>query len=388
MAAKKRRVGRASRKETPPKPRRPRRAPEPEVAAPFAPSVPSVPVVGVGASAGGLEAFSQLLQELPAGLGMAIVFIQHLAPQHESALPVLLGSVSSLPVVQVTEGMRIEPDHVYVIPPNAQLEMVDGELRLSPRGTGARQYNPIDFFFRSLAESARERAVAIVLSGTASDGAMGVRDVKAAGGITIAQLPESAKYDGMPRAAISTGMVDLMLRPHEIANELVQIASHPYVRGAVAEHEETPLGEPSPGDRIADDQLQQVFTLLRASSGVDFKQYKLPTILRRLHRRMALLKVTRVAQYLEYVAENPGELQNLYQDILIHVTRFFREPESFDALRAEVFPKLLADRDDEAPLRIWVCGCATGEEAYSIAMSLLEFLGDEAASVRIQIFAT
>src|SRR6266850_337186 len=252
-----------------------------------------VPVVGVGASAGGLEAFSQLLEALPADLGMAVVFVQHLAPTHESSLPELLRNVSSLPVIQVSEGMRLERDHVYVIPPNAQLALNDGQLHLSPRATDKSQYTPIDFFFRSLAESARERSIAIVLSGTASDGAQGIREVKAAGGITIAQRPETAKYDGMPRAAVATGMVDLTLAPREIAAALVEIAH--------SDADEPPSGA-----------MQEIFSLLRATSGIDFKLYKLPTIHRRLQRRMALHKLTRVEQYLEYAQDNPNEITQLY----------------------------------------------------------------------------
>ena len=187
-------------------------------------------VVGVGASAGGLEAFSQLLQALPADLGMAVVFIQHLAPQHESALPTLLANVSALPVVSASEGMRVEADHVYVIPPNAQLAISAGDLHLSMRPSDVSQYNPIDFFLRSLAASAGERSIAIILSGTGSDGAAGVCDVMAAGGIAIAQLPETAKYDGMPRAAIATDRVDLVLSPADIAAQLVEIARHGDIR--------------------------------------------------------------------------------------------------------------------------------------------------------------
>jgi two-component system, chemotaxis family, CheB/CheR fusion protein len=330
-----------------------------------------------------------VLQALPADLGMAIVLVQHLAPQHESSLPVLLGSVSALPVVQVSEGVRIEANHVYVIPPNAQLALKDGELQLSPRAADRSQFLPIDFFFRSLAESAQERAIAVVLSGTASDGAAGLREVKAAGGITIAQLPESAKYDGMPRAAIATGMVDFALRPDEIAAELVRIARHPFVRDAAPAPAELPIGESSVEDAARpDNQLARVFTLLRNATGVDFRLYKLPTIQRRMSRRLALLKLAGIPQYIEYIRDNPGEIQQLYQDILIRVTRFFREPETFDALSTHVFPELIARRGDEAPIRIWVCGCATGEEAYSVAIALLEYLGDEARSVPIQIFAT
>jgi two-component system, chemotaxis family, CheB/CheR fusion protein len=347
-----------------------------------------MPVVGVGASAGGLEAFSQLLVALPEKPGMAIVLVQHLAPQHESALPTLLGNVSSMPVVQVTDAMHVEVDHVYVIPPNAQLTLVDGELRLAPRSLDRMQYNPIDLFFRSLADSAGECAIGVVLSGTASDGSAGIREVKAAGGITIAQTPESAKYDGMPRSAIATGMVDLVLSPAEIAAALVAIGRHPYVRAEKVSDmplEVMPtLAHLSP----AEEQMQRIFGHLRSVSGVDFKQYKLPTIVRRLHRRMALHKLTQIRQYLEYVDQNPGEVHELYSDLLIHVTRFFREPDSFQALRTTVLPEITGRRGSEVPIRIWVCGCATGEEAYSIAILLVEFLGDDAGSVPIQIFAT
>jgi two-component system CheB/CheR fusion protein len=351
-----------------------------------------LPVVGVGASAGGLEAFTQLLQALPPDLGMAIVLVQHLAPQHESALPALLNNVTRLGVVQVTEGMKVEPNCVYVIPPNARLTLTDGELHLAPRTTDRTQYNPIDLFFRSLAESAGERGIAVVLSGTASDGAAGIRDVKAAGGITIAQRPDTARYDGMPRAAIATGMIDLVLPPAEIAAALVQIARHPYVADETAEPLDAPFertfqpsDDPSP---IPDDQLQRVFSALRGVSGVDFRQYKLPTILRRLHRRMALNKITQLSQYLQFMEEHPNEVLQLYQDILIHVTRFFREPESFEALRSIVWPDIVARRPEQAPIRVWISGCATGEEAYSVAIDLLEFLGDAAGGIPIQIFAT
>ena len=341
-------------------------------------------VACVGASAGGLEAFSQLLQALPADLGMAIVFIQHLAPKHESALPTLLANVSALPVVSASEGMRVEADHVYVIPPNARLGISAGDLHLSTRPSDASQYHPIDFFLRSLADSVGERSIAVILSGTASDGAAGVCDVKAAGGIAIAQLPETAKYDGMPRAAIATDRVDLVLSPADIAARLVEIARHGHIRDVSAA-----AGSPAPPTpSIPEEQLQIIFAQLRSVSGVDFSEYKLPTIARRLQRRMALHKLARVSDYLQYIHDHPPELQDLHQDILIHVTRFFREPESFDALRERVFPRLLENRVGETPIRIWVCGCATGEEAYSVAIALLEFLGDDSPGVPIQVFAT
>jgi two-component system CheB/CheR fusion protein len=345
---------------------------------------PRVPIVGVGASAGGLEALSQLLAALPATFEMAIVLIQHLAPQHESALPVLLGSVTKLPVVQAAEDMRVEGGRVYVIPPNVQMGIRDGVLHLNPRPTDRSQYNPIDFFFRCLAESAQDQAIAVVLSGTASDGAAGIRDVKAVGGTTLAQRPETAKYDGMPRAAIATGMVDLVLSPSEIAVELAHLGSHSFARPR-SEPLTDAVGHP---DVASDADLARIFAMLRVATGVDFRLYKLPTILRRLQRRMALHKLTSAAGYVRYLEETPSEIGLLYQDILIHVTRFFREPDSFEALAAQAFPEIVKVRRGETPIRIWVCGCATGEEAYSVAIALLEYLGDQAGTFPIQIFAT
>ena len=345
-----------------------------------APGVSSAPltIVGVGASAGGLEAFTELLEALPPTPGLALVLVQHLAPRHHSALPVLLSSHSEMPVVQVTDGVRVQANHVYVIPPNVQMELLDGTLALSPRPTDRSQHTPIDTFFGSLAMLGDGRAIAVVLSGTASDGAVGIRDVKAGGGITFAQTPESAKYDGMPRAAIATGMVDLVLTPSEIGAELVQIAGHPYVSTKVA-REEIALG---------DEHLKRVFELLRPVSGVDFRHYKLPTIRRRLFRRMALRRLTEVDRYIEALQAEPAELRGLFHDLLIHVTRFFREPESFTALAQEVFPKLIEGRSPDQPIRVWACGCATGEEPYSLAIALLEFLQKEQSDIRVQIFAT
>jgi two-component system, chemotaxis family, CheB/CheR fusion protein len=249
-----------------------------------------VTIVGVGASAGGLEAFSSLVRALPPKPGFAIVLVQHLAPQHESSLPTLLTSYTSMPVMQVTEGMSVEPDRLYVIPPNVQMGMTDGHFHLKPRPDDRTQYTPIDSFLTSLAEHAKGRAIGVILSGTASDGSMGVREIKAGGGITFAQKPETAKYDGMPRAAIATGMVDMVLSPPEIALKLTQVAAHPYVRELI----------PTSGDELAvrDDQLRRIFDLLRPASGIDFKHYKLPTIKRRLLRRMALHRLTDVQHYI------------------------------------------------------------------------------------------
>jgi len=363
-------------------PRQPRTR---EVASPpraEARSIAGLTVVGVGASAGGLEAFSQLLHALPDDADLALVLVQHLAPQHESALPALLGAKTRLSVHQVTDGMHIEPGHVYVIPPNVQMGITDGELHLAPRPGDRTQYTPIDFFLRSLAHSAENRAIGVILSGTASDGAIGVREIKAVGGITIAQAPESARHDGMPRAAIATGMIDLVLSPPEIAAELVQISRHPYLRQPWP----AKTGE---GVVLDDEQLERVFSLLHASSGVDFRHYKLPTMKRRIQRRMALNKLSGLAEYVKHLEEHPSEIEQLYQDILIHVTCFFREPESYEALATQVLPALLERRSENDPIRVWVPGCSTGEEAYSVSMTLSEFLQKEnKGGFPIQIFGT
>jgi two-component system CheB/CheR fusion protein len=335
-------------------------------------------MVGVGASAGGLEAFTELLQSAPTGAGLTFVFVQHLSPHHTSALPALLAAHTAMPVVEVLNGVRVEPNHVYVIPPNVQMVLTGETLQLTPRVEDRRAPTPIDGFFLSMAEIACDRGVGIVLSGTGSDGAVGLRDLKACGGITFAQLPESAKFDGMPRAAIATGMVDLVMTPAQIGAELKQIAAHPYVDTAATDH------PPDTGD----EHLRRIFELLRPASGVDFSHYKQPTIRRRLLRRMALHRLNDVSQYVRLLQSDPQELQGLFQDLLIHVTRFFREPDSFTALAEQVFPKLVERREPDHPIRAWVCGCATGEEAYSLAIELVDYLQRQHSHVGAQIFAT
>src|SRR5262245_1588930 len=338
-----------------------------------------VTVAGVGASAGGLEAVSALLRGLPADPGIAIVFVQHLAPRHESALVTLLSGQSALPVVQAVEGMRVEPNHVYVIPPNTQMVIADEALHLRPRPGDRTQYTPVDSFLSSLASAAGSRTIGVILSGTASDGALGMRDIKAAGGVTVVQSPDSAKYDGMPKAAIATGLIDLVLTPEEIGAKLVQLSHHAYTRASDPASVDLPL---------ADAQLREVFDLLRPASGVDFRHYKLPTIKRRLYRRMSLHRVNDPADYVKLLRTDANEVRSLYQDLLIHVTRFFREPESFEALAQDVFPAILEGRSPDQPIRVWVSGCATGEEAYSLAIALTEYLQRDHSDKRVQIFAT
>jgi two-component system CheB/CheR fusion protein len=336
---------------------------------------PPVPIiVGVGASAGGLDAFTAMLRMVPLDANLAIVFVQHLAPQHESALVTLLTGQSALPVTQADEGMQVEPNHVYVIPPNRQLVVLGRELHISARPADRSQYTPVDAFFTSLAQSAGSRSIGIILSGTGSDGSIGIAEIKAAGGLTIAQTPPSAKYDGMPRAAIGTGMVDLVLAPEQIGPTLAKLAGE----GGVAASE----------TGITDAQMDELFELLRPIGGIDFRHYKPPTIRRRLLRRMGLHRMTAVDDYLRVLRGDASEVRNLSQDLLIHVTRFFREPESFDAIVREVFPAMLEGRLPDQAIRVWVSGCATGEEAYSLAIVLTEFLQKQASELRVQIFAT
>jgi two-component system CheB/CheR fusion protein len=340
------------------------------------------PIVGIGASAGGLEAFRQLLQNLPADTGAAFVLVQHLAAKHESILPALLARSTAMPVSEALDVEKIEPDHVYVIPSHKDLAITDGHLKLLPRTTPPDRHMPIDLFFRALAEVRGSQAIGVVLSGTASDGTLGLKAIKAAGGICLAQDPQSAAFDAMPRSAIAGGCVDAVFPPDGLAREIARLAGGTYLRepGDASTHEA--LLE---GDRNG---LDTIFALLRTVTGKDLAGYKKPTLLRRIRRRMALHQIDGIAAYAGHLASHPDEVQELYQDLLINVTSFFRDPEIFAALRRDVFPRLLQDRAADAPVRVWVPGCSTGEEAYSIAICLLESLDDLAASPPIQIFGT
>ena len=313
--------------------------------APIALEVMDVPpdfmIVGVGASAGGFEAFAQMLDALPPDPRLAIVFLQHLAPARVSSLPALLTSHSKVPVVEAVEGVRLEPNRVYVVPPAVQMELIDGHLHLGPRPEDRSQYTPIDFFFRSLARTLRNHAIGVVLSGTASDGSLGAREIKSMGGPTVAQEPTTAKFDGMPRSAIATRMIDLVLPPKEIATKLVQIAKHSYPPPPPGQGQTEPL--------VNDEQLARVFKLLLPACGVDFMHYKTPAIVRRLFRRMTLLRMADAEAYISHLERTPKELVNLHNDLLIHVTRFFREPGSLKALAHKVLPL----RPD-VPMRVWV----------------------------------
>jgi two-component system CheB/CheR fusion protein len=340
------------------------------------------PIVGIGASAGGLEAFRQLLRCLPPDTGAAFVLVQHLSPTHESILPSLLARSTAMPVGEAMDGEKIVPDHVYVIPSHMDLAITDGHLKLLARTVPPERHMPIDLFFRTLAEVQGSQAIGVVLSGTASDGTLGLKAIKAAGGICLAQDPRSAAFDGMPRNAIAGGYVDAVLPPDGLAREIARLAAEPYLRErpAAPSHDELPDTDLSG--------LEAIFMLLRKVTGKDLTGYKKPTLLRRIRRRMALHQIEGMADYARHLASHPDEAQELYQDLLINVTSFFRDPEVFAALRQDIFPQLLRGRAADAPVRVWVPGCSTGEEAYSIAICLLESLDDVAAGPPLQIFGT
>jgi len=336
------------------------------------------PVVGVGASAGGLEAFSQLLRELPADTGMAFVLIQHLDPRHESQLAEVLSRTTVMPVIAVTDRLRVERDHVYVIPPNADMTIGGGAFALTSRATVDR-HTPIDHFFRSLAQELEGRAIGVVLSGTGSDGTLGLQAIKAEGGITFVQDEKSAKHPGMPQSALP--IADFVLPPVGIARELARVGGHPHVKQAL------PFAA-SPDQPEGGADVGAVLRVLRTATGVDFAQYKPATVRRRIARRMLLQKIDDLATYVRYLRQTPHEAQALRDDILVQVTEFFRDPEGFEALRRNVLPSLVKERAADDPIRIWVPGCATGEEAYSLVICLLEFLGEVESNLAIQMFAT
>lgn len=341
----------------------------------------SFPIVGIGASAGGLSAYSSLLKALPADTGMAYVLVQHLDPKHDSMLPELLGRTTAMPVQEIRDDMAVQPNHVYVMPPNHSLALLHGKLHLMPRPEAPGMHLPIDDFLRTLADDMQSNAIGIILSGTASDGTFGLRAIKAAGGITFAQEEASCEYSGMPHSAIAAGYVDFVLPPEDMARELARIAKHPYLLHELRMSREEEAIQPG-------DSLNKIFVLLRTRTGNDFTYYKHATIRRRIRRRMALHQIERMEDYVRYLQLQPKELDALFQDLLINVTSFFRDPETFDALKREVFPRLLEGRASDQPLRIWIPGCSTGEEAYSLAIALFEYLGEKISDTHVQIFAS
>lgn len=349
-------------------------------------SMPFFPIVGVGASAGGLAAFERFLSGIAEGvdLGMAFVLVQHLAPDHKSILAEILGRSTSFPVIEVEDGMSVQPNYVYVIPPGHDMALLNGTLQLleptEPRG----HQLPIDYFFRSLAEDQHQRAIGVVLSGSGSDGTLGIRAIKSEGGMIIAQKTETAEFDSMPRSAIATGLVDYELPPEEMVAQLMTYTSQLFRRLP------RPVAGPEPA---VDSSLRRIFGLLRSQTSHDFSQYKPSTIYRRIERRMAVHQIEAIESYVTYLQQSPAEIEALFRDLLIGVTNFFRDPEAFQALEKHVIPQLMAvkseaDSSAKEVLRIWICGCSTGEEAYSIAILLREQMDISSRNFAVQIFAT
>ena len=336
------------------------------------------PIVGVGASAGGLDAFTALLRALPPNTGLAFVLVQHLDPTHPSMLSDILSQATKMPVTEVRPETKVQPDHVYVIPPDRSMVIAGGVLKLSSRSQTAGQFRPIDTFLRSLAEDQKHQAIGVILSGGATDGTLGLEEIKAEGGVTFAQ-DSSAQHESMPRSASMAGCVDFVLAPSAIAKELASIAKH---------------GLTVPNDAqivtvVRDQDLYKLLHLLRTKTGVDFSNYKRNTLLRRITRRMVLHKHEGLSDYVRFVQSTPNELEALYQDILISVTSFFRNPDSFEVLNARVLPQIAKDRAHDNPIRMWVLGCSTGEEAYSLAITVSEFLDARPRQRQpVQIFAS
>ena len=344
-------------------------------------SPPAFPIVGIGASAGGLAAFEAFFSGLPADTdpGMAFVLVQHLAPDHKSILSDLIRRYTRMSVFEVEDGMVVMPNCAYIIPPGRDMAFLGGMLQLldpiAPRG----QRLPIDFFFRSLAHDQRERAIGIVLSGTGSDGTHGVRAIKAEGGMVMAQNPASTEFDGMPRSAIGTGLVDYELPPAEMGAQLIAYATHAFGR------------PPRPGKITApkvESAIRKIYVLLRAQTGHDFSQYKPSTIHRRIERRMAVHQIEGIDAYVQYLQQTPNEVEALFRDLLIGVTSFFRDPDAFQVLEDQVIPKLFENKSRNAVIRVWTTGCSTGEEAYSIAILLVERMEMLKQSYTVQVFAT
>ncbi len=339
------------------------------------------PVVGIGASAGGLDAVRSFLKALPAKSGMAFVFIQHLSPTHQSILPEILQKVAPFPVQQITDNIHLEPDNLYIIPQNKIVTATDGVLKLAPIDSKHKKSNTIDLFFSSLGVVHQGYAVGVVLSGALNDGTVGLQVIKSYGGITFAQDEGTAAFDSMPKSAIDSGAVDFVLSPKKIAEHLITINNPFHNNYSPSEITDTVPQQDS-------EVFKQILTVLRVRRGVDFTYYKQSTLKRRIIRRMALNKVERPVDYLNFLREKKSEQDALYNDMLISVTHFFRDPPSFELLCNTLFPALVNKKSDGDPLRIWIAGCATGEEAYSMAICLQEQLGDKAAAMKIQIFAT
>jgi two-component system CheB/CheR fusion protein len=344
-------------------------------------TTPRVPVVGLGASAGGLAAAEDFFRGLPEKTGLAFVVVQHLAPDHESEMAELLQNHTRLPVAQAEDGQAVEADHVYTIPPGRQLTLEDGVLHLAPaEGSRGHVQAPIDRFFRSLAADQGSEATCVILSGTGTDGTLGLKAIKEAGGLTLVQDPKEAEYDGMPRSAVGTGLADITAGARELAERLVEFRDSADRIDVPEEPDELPEDDTAA--------LSRLFALLRDRSGHDFTHYKRSSVLRRIGRRMQVAGVSELPAYHTYVRENPEELDALFKDLLISVTNFFRDPDSWQILEEEVVPKLFDGKTGRDTVRAWIPGCATGEEAYSVALLLCHHASQVEDAPQIQVFGT
>ncbi len=338
---------------------------------------PVTNVVALGASAGGLEALQEFFSWMPENSGLSIVIIQHLSPDYKSLMAEILGKHTNMQVLQVRDQMPLEPNTVYLIPPKKNMTIQNGALHLADQVNGVINH-PIDIFFTSLAESCKEHAIAVVLSGTGTDGTSGLKTIKEYGGIAIVQDPASAKFDGMPRSAISTRLADFVLAPRHIAEEILNLVNYPRI--SISASTSSPSSE--------EDLLSTIYTILQRSCGVDFTHYKRNTILRRIERRMAVTHSPTLSEFAKLISENPSEANLLVKDILIGVTRFFRDAEFFEKLKNCAIYNIIRYSEDKAQIRIWSAGCSTGEEAYSLAILFQEVLEETQTNRDIKIFAT
>ena len=333
--------------------------------------------VGIGASAGGLEAIQSFFQNMPPYSPLAIIIIQHLSPDYKSLMVELLSKKTQIPVKRAEDGMLVESNTVYLIPPKKNLRIFHGKLLLSDQDYSRGINLPIDIFFHSLAEDQGERAVGIILSGTGSDGMRGIRAIKEQGGLVMVQKEESAKFDGMPRAAISTGLADFILPPDDMPEQLNSYLKHPYVTKS----------DRSPSILEDENGLTRIFSMLRERFKLDFTYYKPSTVTRRIERRMTVNRIVDINDYAVFAKNNPSEISTLYRELLIGVTSFFRDLDAYNLLTEKWLPTIMDDHDQHE-LRFWVSACSTGEEAYSIAISVRECMEKLGITKDVKIFAT
>ncbi len=335
------------------------------------------PVVGIGASAGGLDAIEKFFSNMPSDSGIAFVIIMHFDPTSKSVMVEILKRYTKMDVSQAEDGIKIKPNCVYIIPPNKDMAILHGNIQLLEPTVSRGIRHPIDFFFRSLSEDYKEKAICIILSGTGTEGTLGLKAIKGEGGMVMVQDVTSSAYDGMPASAIATGFADYILPPGKMPEQLLNYVKQPYIKGTL---KAALIEQNAP--------LQNIFVLIRDRTGHDFSLYKQSTINRRIERRMNVHQIEKLADYVRYLSENPSEIDVLFKELLIGVTSFFRDPDAFDILLKKVLPNILKDKTPAQPVRVWVTACSTGEEAYSIAIIFKEYLDEIKSDVKVQIFAT